>query len=273
MDNNIEIQYIHEKCLVVFIDILGFKQLIKNKGIKKEILNFLYEIRNANSVYKYNLFQENGWTTGKIDLNIISFSDHIIISIPILPGEHPLKSEEALLFGLICNISEFISKIYWMGLNSGIILRGAIAMGEMYIDLQNNLIFGDPLVEAVEDEIKLAIYPCVILSKSLLNYIHSLKQTPQSEYYNYKFIEPSIQRDLDGLFYFHYLHLPFCLTDASALNKIKEMIENNIKNNKENLKDLGKWRWLGIYFNNTLAYWQNKENKYINVQSITLVTD
>lgn len=47
MNNNIETQYIFQKCLVAFIDILGFKQLIKNKEIMKEILNFLYEIRKA----------------------------------------------------------------------------------------------------------------------------------------------------------------------------------------------------------------------------------
>lgn len=273
MNNNIKSQHNYKQCVVAFIDILGFKTHIKSENMNENILHFLYQIRGKNSSFKYDLRSEGEWVTGKIDLNITSFSDHIIISIPILPEKYPGQSEKSLLFSLFIEINQFISWIYYMGLRRGIILRGAIAIGEMYIDLDNNLVFGGPLVEAIENEIKLAIYPRIIIAKSLLDYIHSLKKTKQSKYYNDRFVEPSIQRDFDGMFYFHYLHLPFCLNDSKELIIIKTTIETNIKNNKENLGALSKWRWLAIYFNNTLKHWQHKENKHHDIQHITLVID
>lgn len=262
------------KYLVLFMDILGFKDMMyrNEKREMESIIAFLYAIREKNSSYEYKLSSQGSWTTGKINLDITSYSDHIIASVPILPEEHPQKNEKSLLFWLFQEFGQFITYVYWVGLNYGIILRGALAVGEMYIDLKQNISLGIPLIEAFDYETKLAIYPRVIISKSLLDYIHSLTQTKQSGDYNYGVIEPLIKRDVDGFFYFNYLHLPFCCLSGEKLNDIKKIIEHHIEicKGKKNLAALAKWRWLETYFNNTLDHWQKKENRHHDIKISTL---
>ncbi|HAU1403053.1 TPA: hypothetical protein ACF6G0_003099, partial [Legionella pneumophila] len=78
-----------KEALVAFIDILGFQSMAKN-GMREEILEFLYLIRNFNAEYQADLhITQEAWLTGKVQPRISSFSDHIIISLPFELTDFP----------------------------------------------------------------------------------------------------------------------------------------------------------------------------------------
>lgn len=154
-------------------------------------------------------------------------------------------------------------------------MRGAIALGLHYHDWENNLIFGNPLIESIINETKLAIYPRVILSGSVLNHGANTFNIPESE--SHMFPVSSVFRlDFDGIYHVDYLERAFCLIPEDKLTEIKEIIEKGIRDHQSNLNILTKWKWLANYFNSkTIEFKTPKAPKhdhiYKDVEPIRLV--
>lgn len=248
-----------EKRIVAFIDILGFKEHIVLKEKTEELLKILYEIRKINSSHQTNISQPNpGHHIIQIIPDVSSYSDNIIISAPTAPlCSAPFYFDTVLSF-----IVHLIREIQISNLFNGIALRGAISFGDVHFDGKNNVIVGSPLIETIDDEMRLAKYPRVILSKSLLEFIAKERNTTLHGLYNDPIHTLSDFRvDFDGLFFLDFFKLlvitPNNINNPySYFKQVKTQIEINIKNNQDKLHVVSKWYWLANYFDISVQIWE-----------------
>jgi hypothetical protein len=138
-----------------FLDILGFSAKIRH-GItsstilylKKSLDKSLEDARNPKSSF------------GHKTLFVKSFTDNTVIASPVIDqdGEGEL--------GAICRYCA----IYQFELiNAGMLARGGVAFGELYVD--ENMVIGDALIDAYQQENKISIYPRITISRKILEFI------------------------------------------------------------------------------------------------------
>lgn len=156
---------------VAFLDILGFKNLVKQKGISEmiEIMNtFKSAIDVANNV------PIPGATTFALTTNLVrfaTFSDSIVLYT------EGLESHD---FFRIVHVTKALISCSLMCKTP---LRGAIAHGEFYADEANDIFFGNALIDAYENETKqqwAGAYICDntidYVSETFINMLNSLKK-------------------------------------------------------------------------------------------------
>ncbi len=271
-----------EKRVVAFLDLLGFKELIKNGEQNKidEVLDFLYEIRKVHSSFNVHRkpSDQAGFYTIEMQPEFISSNDHMIISIPFREtGIGALdKIPEAYLTHALSTIGEVVTNLYLFTLKIGIGLRGAIAFGKQYYDSNADINVGKPLIEAVETEQNLSNFPRVVATKSLLEELEKHwigKKDFILDEFQPKFLFPPLRRDFDGMYFFDYLygifHHSFATEEnLNMINEIRCQIENNMRTNDPRL--LAKWGWLANYFDATLKTYVNHE-KFSKVKSFSLL--
>ncbi len=163
---------------IAFIDILGFKQLVKNEKAQTiaSILDDLHKyakIDAERSNYDYIS-----------SLEIAYFSDSIVLSC-----------NNSTDYGFIQSLMNLQIEL----MRKGIYIRGCITKGELYH--KDNYIFGPAIIEAYEEEAKLAKYPRIILGKS------------------YNFIGTHFCKDYDGLYFLD----PFRYIQDKAWNEAFDM--------------------------------------------------
>lgn len=152
----------YQKCIIAFLDILGFKNIINTKAFD-EIKNIFLSI-----IPQEELMIALGRVADYTDKNLLRYnatlretkvhvmSDSIVIAAPV-------GAPEALTVVIdVCNMIQ--EQLY--SLDTPIFLRGAIAEGDFYLD--KHLIFGKGLVDAYIAQENYAIYPRIILSDNLV---------------------------------------------------------------------------------------------------------
>ncbi len=272
-----------EECCVAFIDILGFKNLIKN-DIDRVILALRDIELFCKSVYRFpmksdNTYRRESYLDSEELLeylpSVTMFSDSIVISQK---------------FDDFFDFSEFVSLISALQfelLSKGILIRGGISIGTLFH--KDRYIFGDGLISAYYLESSKAIYPRIIIDNSL---VERLEKTYDEQYEKYISdyirygknksyltpegidllftIYPFVTRDVDGCYYIDYFKENFIgdlganreffeesmrlLTDfwKETMSKIKDYILQGLAN--ADSKDLPKYEWLKKKFNKTLRW-------------------
>jgi hypothetical protein len=165
----------YEQRYVAFIDILGFKELIK-RSEKEEpnenenrphavsaIFNALnFDLSSINATYK-----KISLGTESPDLRLNTFSDFVVISSKPTPG-----GLDALVFAVWFVVTEWLSK--------GYISRGGISRGKVvhrgYEEGKSPIVFGPAFVSAYTLEQEIADYPRVVLSKEVRLVYSVIKQ-------------------------------------------------------------------------------------------------
>lgn len=155
--------------IAAFVDILGYKDLIQNDAIEREIelfndLKNTIDLALASTVEMtktlFNHFDSKNESSEKISnrLNVKQFSDNIYFSF-----DYEEQNEEDLMFGIyiISNISLSYQRLM---LAKGYFVRGGIGMGLNMVD--KNFIFSTALIDAVETE-KNTVYPRITLHTKL----------------------------------------------------------------------------------------------------------
>jgi hypothetical protein len=134
--------------IVAFIDILGFRELVRKIGeddkLRKRLHHSLERIR---SFKEFSLRSE----TAQKNLEVSVFSDSIAISGS--PDELATIVWTAL--GLQSNL-----------LAMGVLVRGGIAKGRTFH--ADDMLYGDGLIKAYDLECKTAVYPRVVIDPQLL---------------------------------------------------------------------------------------------------------
>lgn len=142
----------------------------------------------------------------------------------------------------------------------GIVCRGAIAYGKFYHD--DKYLFGPALVDAYETESKAAMYPRVIVDKSVINiYKEKSKTVSKKSGFKSDFIDSYLIEDFDDKLFIDYFLNPLTFVDSKEfyvnyLEKLRELISNGLS--KARAADIRvKYGWMKQKFNNTLTKLQD----------------
>ena len=144
-----------EERFIAFVDILGFKEIVKKatnnldyQKVVSKVLNYIAKVRNDN--YYGN------WSKYGIFNDVSVFSDSIVISYPCD------RSDGDGLFYLLMDLIH----LCFILIRNGIFVRGGITVGKVIHD--QNIIWGPAFVEAYELENHNAIYPRIIIDKKAI---------------------------------------------------------------------------------------------------------
>jgi len=177
----------NEKYVVAFLDILGFGNYVKGLNDEnkiKGIINFLNILKKLEKPYKEE--SNSGFT---IKLGYVNFSDSVIVYAPINLESPILNSILNLLFVNVGFIQAATLESF------GLPIRGGISTGRFY---DENIFFGDGLVNAYELESKEAKHPRVIIDKNLEDYIKNTTVKKEDDYYVIDFLMTCIPEDCPG---------------------------------------------------------------------------
>ena len=172
--------------VVCYVDFLGSKRNIDKTGEK----SFFENIHDAFS------FALNVESKLKIfgDLQFKVFSDNILIA-----HEVSNSSDKGDIYQAYKNITLFLKSFAPRFIQQGVLFRGGITYGKLAIN--DVMVWGGALVNAVKIEENIAIYPRIVVSQELLN-VFALYGLDEYDFEE-KF---SCLRDNDGCVFVDYVH-------------------------------------------------------------------
>ncbi|BCZ46989.1 hypothetical protein psyc5s11_30560 [Clostridium gelidum] len=229
----------YEKRIVVFMDILGFKEHIKateEEKNKKKIFRVMNYIKNVESDnYKETI------SLADIGREVTVFSDSIVISY--------LADVQSCVYYILIDIIHIQLELAV----EGIIVRGGIALGELYH--KQNIIFGPAMLKAYKLESKYAIYPRIIFTEDLIKYgieHHISANSPEQEL---EYLLKIIDEDKDGYYYTNFLLQYGELDELEYYYKILDVLRKLIVetiNNSSDKNVIKKYKWLKKYYNRSI---------------------
>jgi hypothetical protein len=234
-----------QNSVFVYMDILGFIDTSlesKENGTLQSTLLHLHETlsKNRGDLEEISIPGETREKDEKDRFALKSFTDNIVIGWPIrTDGE----TEFGAVFSHIAN--------YQLDMTMrGYFVRGAISIGEIYVD--DLTVYGDALIDAYEGENKLARDPRIILTDTAKNLAkkHLLKYSPQ----DYAPHVRDVLCDADGQWFLNYLdsiliaeyeHGPF----FDAFNCHKLEVEKKLEKYVSKPAIWSKYAWVAGYHN------------------------
>ncbi|WP_277587532.1 hypothetical protein [Psychrobacillus antarcticus] len=255
---NKEVNY--EKKLVLFLDVLGFSNLVResmddNQKFKM-ILEFLSDLQTyikeqQEFEIKHEEFQriikkvigknseQQYENPSKFEYTM--FSDSLVISLSF-------KSFESLK-GLITRMGILQAKY----MSKGMLLRGGITFGELHHE--GSICFGPAFLRAYELECNIAKYPRILIDRGILEGEMIPNDWDSNTSENYYYItQPWIKSSTNPLALYdeeieYYYVNPFLTTNSHKyFEPIKDILTNQLKkfnsNCEEDKKKISKWEWL-----------------------------
>lgn len=204
--------------IIAYIDFLGTKSILKSNFQNRTIASyhFIYSavIDTLNRINEENI-------PGREKIKYKIFSDNVIFAIEY--------TETTFTHNAIALLS-FVSVFQYLVVSDwGLLLRGGVCIGDLYID--DNFVLGSGLIAAYEIENKLSIYPRIVVDNDII------KRFNQSAVFPYCLLEN------DNLFYLNYLR---CTKDnlskhyRQIFNKSKDVVNPQVKQ---------KFDWVKRYHN------------------------
>ncbi len=244
----------YEDRVVLFVDILGFKNIINSTvnsngtDNEQQIENVYNTFLSINDLYdinkKDNFIQEN--------VSITQFSDSLVISF------------------LVKELGEIFWNIFFLQLLSmrlishGIICRGAISYGKLIHN--DNIIFGPALIDAYNAELNNAKYPRIILEESIITLAAEHHSDHHLPIHEVEAIFDIVSEDNDGLFYIDYFGKALENLDdpyydpPGYIEQIRNVIIAGLKIDGSGVKE--KYEWMKNKFNELVN--EIKENDLSN---------
>lgn len=256
------------KSWVAFLDILGFADEVREGSKNGTQRNLLDKLMAALSEAKelLNADKERAARFGATHASygIKFFTDNIVLGIPVFDDG---ESE----FGQIVQITGLYQ---FTLIKHGFFTRGGISFGELYMD--EDLVFGDGILEAYEAESKLARDPRIVFAKSgrelmlsHLAYYSRVRETPHNH---------SILFDSDSQLFINYLVIP--TEDMEALHQDyldvlrhhRDLITMRLQKYSENPQIRPKYEWAGIYHNHVVRNYFRLPEEYTLKDELILST-
>lgn len=250
-----EIKY--ERRIVAFIDILGFKEIVKQSEQDTTKIELLYSVldflKGWETSDKWDLkfveIEEDAQKKGvdNFDIrgktNTTSFSDSIVVSVKV--GENVNEMTSTLVVNLA-----YIGAIL---IEKGILFRGGLTIGNI-LHNDNGTVFGQALIDAYHLETKSAKYPRIVLSDKLIRELNYPIETKRNRFPYHQYID----RFEDGCIGFHqmiYYQVIESWTEMTSekmidsLAKVRKTIINGLDNSFENPDVFEKYKWLKEQYN------------------------
>jgi hypothetical protein len=247
----------YERRLIAFIDILGFKDIVKQSETNSSKIELIYSVleylKDWEGSKKWDLkfleIEEDAQKKGvrKFDLrgktNTTSFSDSIVVSVKVDKDVNEMAST------LIVNLA-YLGTVL---LEKGILLRGGLTIGNI-IHIDNGTVFGQGLIDAFMLETRSAKYPRIVLSDKLLNELNYPLHTKKNRYPYHQYLA----RFDDGCVGFHQLiyyqviqswteMTPELLT--GSLRSVRKVIVSGLDSSFEKPEVFEKFKWLKDQYN------------------------
>lgn len=248
-----------QKAIVAFIDVLGFKELVKDakdNNESQELFEKFYETLKNSWLSHLDNWREELYSYPFIGGNQDSykfriFTDCVLIGCPIKKYEsrdnQEAKSRDDYgqaekFFNIFNDLALFQSQL----IENNFFIRGAVTIGELYMD--DDIIYGYAGIEAYEAEAKNAIYPRIILTESAINFYDDLIINMDDKYRKkilediknkWLFIGDDKKVSINYLESIHVGDHPY----LESLERHKNNIEKNIKKNVSDKKILAKYLW------------------------------
>lgn len=250
-----EIKY--ERRIVAFIDILGFKEIVKQSEQDTTKIELLYSVldflKGWETSDKWDLkfveIEEDAQKKGvhNFDIrgktNTTSFSDSIVVSVKVDGNVNEMTST------LVVNLA-YIGAIL---IEKGILFRGGLTIGNI-LHNDNGTVFGQALIDAYQLETKSAKYPRIVLSDKLIRELNYPIDTKRNRFPYHQYID----RFEDGCIGFHqmiYYQVIESWTEMTSekminsLEKVRKTIINGLDNSFENPDVFEKYKWLKDQYN------------------------
>ena len=238
--------------VVVFLDILGFRQLIKDMHEKDPtIFNMLQEaLSHVEKEVKRAYMNFPGLENHRIHpgLEMTTFSDCIVISAP--------EGEDFLVMLYAASLANYF-------LYRGLACRGGIATGSTHH--QRGQVFGQGMINAYDLERKVAVYPRIVVSDILVQSMQARDNEVEPKTKTFFRTEKKLMRDFDGCYILNFINPPFAKyiwspasegLDSKAIDHyrvIKKMIEKRLLSSAQGDPSvIAKDRWLARYFNKAI---------------------
>lgn len=243
---------------------LGYGDLIRESCTPPENLKLLARLHTA-------LQRSRKWLDGPVtnestlkdpeeeeeeedeDLHaLVAFTDNVVIGWPVdafgLPETEldPILDDAESQLGLaFMGIAGFQFEMA----NAGFFVRGAVAVGEAYVD--EYCVFGKGLLEAHEGESSLARDPRVVLTSSARDRVNS-----HLRYYGRSVGAPQnreLLRDIDGQWFLNYLDTIHISGDdrpyLDGLRSHKTSVEAQLNQHRQSPAVFAKYSWVAGYHN------------------------
>ena len=252
--NNIEF----ENRLIAFIDILGFKEIIKKADKDPEQVSWIYDVMEFIKTWE----KPEGWQTDFVEIEesaqykgvekfdirdsveCTTFSDSILVSVKVSPEK--LNEAASTLISNLAYIGSILiqSEIFW---------RGGMTYGNL-IHTKNGIAIGQGLIDAYKLECSGANFPRIVLTKKLLDQSHYPVNSKPDRYPFHQYL----YRHKDGLVGFHQLTYFEVVQDyvdgnnnafIKSLKRAKWAIINGLDEHFESAPTFEKYHWLKDRYN------------------------
>lgn len=226
-----------------FIDILGFKELIRRsesdvtiQQLLSQVMNYLAGIRNENYEKKMS----------DIGKEVSVFSDSVVIS---WDGNCPGGGFYTLMdLIFICNAL----------LTVGIFVRGGISYGGLIHDHEGARCYGPAMVSAYLLESNNAIYPRILVDTSVFEASFRNPGRANTPSMELEYLAGLVVKSkLDGLYYLNYLAQPNEFDSPQEyyehIQRTRTHIITNLMSSRGNHRVYSKYTWFRDYFNSCIV--------------------
>ncbi len=172
----------YEKRLILFLDFLGFKEIVDRTVADEALLGDLIAALRA--------VPKNAEATDFAGEQVTQFSDSLVISYPF--------KEPAAVYTLVANTTLAIVDL----VDRGFLVRGAMTVGDLLHTDQ--YLVGPAMVRAYEMESKEARYPRVLVDSKVLRTALENPYSENSPEEEAEFIADFLAKDVDGRFFLDY---------------------------------------------------------------------
>ncbi|MEQ8042159.1 hypothetical protein ABQW67_04235 [Xanthomonas hortorum] len=219
----------YEKRFILFLDFLGFKQIIKETTADPKRISAVIDA--------IDIINEMGGKSGLHKSKMLTqFSDSIVISYRC--------DEPSAAFDLVSEIGFALVRL----IERGFLVRGAVAIGDL-IHTEKYLL-GPAMVEAYELESKHAIFPRVLVSQGLLDVARDAPASHHDGEEEANYISSYMKKDADGRYYIDYLSWNAVVDTIGGkdhlfpeyLRRVAKLLEVGLKCENEGVRS--KYNWI-----------------------------
>lgn len=218
----------YEDRLILFVDFLGFKEVVRTTASDPTALRHLI-----------NALNEIGSIGGMPEVSsqrVTQFSDSVVLSYAV--------NEKSGVFWMINEIALTVISLVFRGY----LLRGAVTIGPLYHDDRH--VVGPAMVTAVEMESKIACFPRVIVDPAVIRLARRHRREGHSAHEEEQYVRSFISEDADGQLFIDYVSWNSVVAVAGAenedypeyLSRLSTMIKTGLAH--DDVRVVEKYLWL-----------------------------